>query len=425
MTARFVDENEAQETNSSGLLRLGLVIALIVAISVAMEATWVAVIAAILLMIMLHEFGHYVTAKWAGMKVTDFFLGFGPTLWSIKKGDTRYGVKAIPAGGFVRVIGMNNLDPIEDDEDESQTYRSKTYFQRLRFAIAGSFTHFLIAFVLLAVLLGAYGRYDYDADPTTSLGEVVPSLAGDGKPSPAAAAGLQEGDKIISIGSTPIKEWITAQRIIRNSPNQTLPVTVERDGRRFSLDLTPAESPASVLEDGEKPFGMVGVSPAAVKQHFSPPAAVWNAATELKSITTESAGALVGLFSKSSLSKYGDQVTQRGPADPSEESNRLVSPFGLPRVANAATKQGVPGVLSLLIQINIFVGVFNMIPLPPFDGGHIAVATYEAIRSKIRGRRYTMDMGKMLPLAYAMVFALVLMFATTSFLDIFHPLNLG
>lgn len=425
MTARFV-ANEEREENRQGLMRLGIVIALLLALSIAMNAlSWVSVIVAILAMIMLHEFGHYITAKWAGMKVTDFFLGFGPTLWSIKKGDTRYGVKALPLGGFVRVIGMNNLDPIEDDEDESQTYRSKTYLQRVRFAIAGSFTHFLIAFILLVVLLAGFGRYDFNADPTTTIDDISPSLTAGGPASPAAKAGLQPGDKIISIDAKPISEWAAAQQLIRSSPGRDLAVTVEREGARFGLTLTPAPAPAELLSAGQEPFGMAGVAPRAFKQTFSIPSAVWNAGTELKVITTESAGALIGLFSKSSLSKYSEQVTQRGPADPAEQTNRLVSPFGLPRVANAAAKQGVAGVLSLLISINIFVGIFNMIPLPPFDGGHIAVATYEAIRSKIRGRRYMIDTAKLMPVAVTVVLGLALLFLSTSFLDIVHPLDLG
>ena len=129
--------------------------------------------------------------------------------------------------------------------------------------------------------------------------------------------------------------------------------------------------------------------------------------------------------SKSSLSKYADQLGKRGEADPNEENNRLLSPAGLGPVAQQASRQGGAAVLSLLISINVFVAIFNLIPLPPFDGGHIAVATYEAIRSKLTGRRYRIDMAKLLPVAYAVVLGLVLMSASALWLDIVHPLNLG
>ena len=412
-----------EELNVRGLVSLLGVIALIVSVCVALHVGGaLIVISAILGMIMLHEFGHFITAKWAGMKVTDFFLGFGPTLWSVKKGETRFGVKALPAGGFVRVIGMNNLDPIDDPAEEHRTYRSKSYWQRLRFAAAGSFMHFVIAFFLLIVLLAGFGRIDYSAPPTTTIDDVAKSLTQDGPASPAAAAGLKVGDKIVAIGTTEIKEWSTAQQIIRRSANVPLQVTVERGGSRRTVTVTPAAAPPDAVVPG---VGMVGVAPGSPRETYSLPSAVWNAGFELKNITKESAGSLVGLFSKSSLSKYADQLGKRGEADPNEENNRLLSPAGLGPVAQQASRQGGAAVLSLLISINVFVAIFNLIPLPPFDGGHIAVATYEAIRSKLTGRRYRIDMAKLLPVAYAVVLGLVLMSASALWLDIVHPLNLG
>ncbi|MEY2397685.1 MAG: hypothetical protein QOJ00_859 [Actinomycetota bacterium] len=411
---------------AGGFVRLGLTIALIVALSIALHIGGaVIVIAAILSMIMLHEFGHFITARWADMKVTDFFLGFGPTLWSVKRGETRFGVKAIPAGGFVRVIGMNNLDPIDDPDDEPRTYRAKSYWQRLRFAAAGSFVHFLIAFVLMVVLLAGVGRVLDTTPASNRLESVAKTLTPNGPLSPAFKAGLKRGDHVLAINDVPITSWTRAMNLIRTSPGHTLRVTIDRDGKRFAVDVTPVNDVSP--EDKAAGFtsvGRIGVQPYIPVTREPLPKAVWNAAFEVKNVTTESAGALVGLFSKSSLEKYTSQVSKRGAADPSAENNRLLSPVGVGRVANAAAKDGIAAVLSLLIAINVFVGIFNLIPLPPFDGGHIAVATYEALRSR-KGKRYTVDMTKLMPVAYAVIMALVLLSATTLWLDIMHPFKLG
>lgn len=420
------ESEDERNANRRGYLRLGATIALVIAASIVLHIGGaVIVIASILLMIMLHELGHFITARWADMKVTDFFLGFGPTIWSVRRGETRYGIKAIPAGGFVRVIGMNNLDPIDDPADEPRTYRAKSYWQRLRFAAAGSFTHFMIAFVLMVILLAGVGRVLETTPASNKIEVVAGSLTAGGGPSPARKAGLQAGDRVVAINDVPITRWTRAVNIIQSSAGKELSVTVDRNGKRFSLPVTPINDPAPQDEAaGITSVGRIGVQPYVPVTREALPKAVWTAAFEVKNITTESAGALVGLFSKSSLSKYSNQVSKRGSADPAAENNRLLSPVGLYGVAGAAAKSGVASVLSLLIAINVFVGIFNMIPLPPFDGGHVAVATYEAIRSR-KGRRYRADMAKLLPVAYAVILALVLLSATSLWLDIVHPFKLG
>ncbi|MBA2607531.1 MAG: RIP metalloprotease [Actinobacteria bacterium] len=419
-----VDEDEVSDLR--GFLRLGAAIAILTVLSLTLHIGGaVIVIASILLMIMLHEFGHFITARWADMKVTDFFVGFGPTLWSVKRGETRYGVKAFPVGGFVRVIGMNNLDPVDDPADEPRTYRAKSYWQRLRFAAAGSFMHFLIAFVLMIVLLAGVGRVLDTTPASNQLDAVATTLADGGPAAPAAKAGFKAGDKVLAIDDVQITSWTRATNIIRSSAGRELSVTVERDGKRFALPVTPVNDPSpQERAAGMTSVGRIGVQPYVPTTREPLPKAVWSAAFEIKNITTESAGALVGLFSKSSLEKYTTQVSKRGAADPVEENNRLLSPVGVSRVASTAAKNGIASVLSLLVAINVFVGIFNLIPLPPFDGGHIAVATYEAIRSR-KGRRYSVDMNKLLPVAYAVILALVLLSATTLWLDIVHPFNLG
>src|SRR5438477_4664964 len=146
--------------NRERLVRLAFFVAIVLVLAIVTGfSPFLGVIFALIAIVMLHEFGHFVTAKWAGMKVSEYFFGFGPRLWSIKKGETEYGIKAIPVGGYVRIIGMNNLENV-DPADEPRTYRQKSYPRRLSVAFAGSFMHFLLAFVLLMILWTSVGVPD-------------------------------------------------------------------------------------------------------------------------------------------------------------------------------------------------------------------------------------------------------------------------
>src|SRR5947208_4997941 len=143
--------------NRERLIRLGYFVAIVLVLAIITGfSPFLGVIFAIFAIVMLHEFGHFVTAKWAGMKVSEYFFGFGPRLWSIKKGETEYGIKAIPVGGYVRILGMHNLEKV-DPADEPRTYRQQSFPRRLSVAVAGSFMHFLLAFLLLVVLWTAVG----------------------------------------------------------------------------------------------------------------------------------------------------------------------------------------------------------------------------------------------------------------------------
>src|SRR3954453_753366 len=154
--------------NRERLVRLGYFVAVVLVLAIVTGfSPFLAVIFAIIAIVMLHELGHFVTAKWAGMKVTEYFFGFGPRLWSIKKGETEYGIKAVPLGGYVRILGMNNLEQV-DPADEARTYRQKSYPRKLTVAAAGSFVHFLLAFLLLVVLWTAIGV----PKPTTRIGTI-------------------------------------------------------------------------------------------------------------------------------------------------------------------------------------------------------------------------------------------------------------
>jgi membrane-associated protease RseP (regulator of RpoE activity) len=395
------------------LFRLLLVVALalLVALRTGHFAT-VSVILAVVAMVMLHELGHFLTAKWAGMKVTEFFFGFGPRLWSVRKGETEYGVKAIPVGGYVRIIGMHNLEEV-DPADEPRTYRQKPYWRRMSVALAGSTMHFLIAFVLLYVVVAFVGI----PRPVPVVREVLPDT-------PAAEAGFEAGDRIVAVDGREADEWTEVVTYIRERPGEELSVVVERDGQQRRISVTPEP----VEEDGER-FGRIGLANAVADETVSLAAAVPKAGSQLGRTMWDSLGALASFFSPSGLADYADRVAGGGRDEPAggapaegEDDNRLLSLIGFGQVAAAAADEGIFQVLVLLVLINVFVGIFNLIPLLPLDGGHVAIATYEAIRSRIAGRRYFADVSRLLPVTVAVVFVLIMLGATSLWLDIVDPI---
>jgi membrane-associated protease RseP (regulator of RpoE activity) len=391
----------------------------------------VLVVVAVITMIMLHELGHYLTAKWGGMKVTEFFVGFGPRLWSVRKGETEYGVKALPIGGYVKIIGMHNLDQIEDPDDEPRTYRQQPFGRRLSVAVAGSTMHFLIAFLLFFVVNAFVGI----PTATTTIGGLVKI---EGGPSPAQAAGLHVGDTVLAIDGQRFSEWDAVRAYISERPGRELLMTVERDGRELQLTATPTDLSA-IRIDGEPistaSRGFLGLEYREKFETVDPITAIGRSAKQwvggnfegVEDVSPgiiDNASALGGILSPSGLSGYWKTITGGEDAEnPDAESARFLSPVGFVRLGGQAADDSLFSVLALLIAINLFVGLFNLLPLLPLDGGHVAIAVYEAVRSRFGGRRYTADVAKLLPLTYAVVLLMVFLGVTALYLDIVHPLN--
>ena len=404
----------------AALLRLGVIVA---AGAFAAYATGVAstvlVVVAIIVMIMLHELGHFLTAKWAGMKVTEYFLGVGPRLWSVRKGETEYGVKAIPAGGYVKIIGMSNLDKV-DPADEDRTYRQKPYWRRLSVAVAGSTVHFILAFVLLVVLFGVVGVPNYDREFT--VGQISRLETG---PSPAEEAGFRLGDTVLAVDGRHLT-WDDVPPYIRTRPGVPVVFDVERDGRRIQLTATPVDL-SKVAVKGEpaskttKPHGFVGIgNPTFPIERSRPVDALRRSTTGLGRATVDTVKALGGIFSPSGASSYSHQLVG-GDTATDENDPRFLSPVGFVRVASQAADTGWREVLTLLLSINVFVGIFNMIPLLPLDGGHVAIATYERIRSRA-GRPYHADVAKAMPIYYMVFLVIVFLGVSSLYLDIVRPI---
>jgi membrane-associated protease RseP (regulator of RpoE activity) len=410
------------EEQRQAFIRLIVIVAAGVLAAVATGVTkTVLVVFALILMIMLHELGHFMTAKWAGMKVTEYFLGFGPRLWSVRKGETEYGIKAIPAGGYVKIVGMSSLEEVPP-EDEPRTYRQKSYWRRLSVAVAGSTVHFILALILLWTLFTVTGVPNYDK-PLPVVNELVGLETG---PSPAQDAGFKLGDRIVSVDGRAVgDDWDTLPTYIRARPGEPIDFVVRRAGRELTLTATPVDLSKVKVKGGtvaKEPTGFIGIGPKIPVEKKGVLEGAGKAVTGLGKFTTATVGAIVRIFSPSGVSNYAAELSGRSRPGDDASGNRFISPVGFVRIAGQAAESGWRDVLILLAGINVFVGVFNMIPLLPFDGGHVAIATYEAVRSR-KGRRYYVDGRKALAAAYPVVFLLILIAVTSLYIDVVRPLG--
>jgi membrane-associated protease RseP (regulator of RpoE activity) len=334
-------------------------------------------VVALLGSIMLHEAGHFATAKLFGMKATQFFVGFGRTIWSRKKGETEYGVKAIPAGGFVKIVGMTELEDV-DPADEPRSFRKQPGWQRIIVLAAGSFMHFALAFVLLFVIAVGIGLEAGSAGTTVGAVEsCVPAnvnagcVKGDPK-SPATQAGVRVGDKIVSIAGIRVNSWTQMGKAIRaQHTGSAVPVVVDRDGQLVTLHA----KLASLSGHG----AYLGVSPKAVFQRVGPIGAgsyaghqFWTMLSGSASVVANLPKAIPDLFAPNRANTPGGQVTSVvGAGD--------VTGQVLQAQIGWQPKAGL--VLLIIASLNIFVGAFNLLPLLPLDGGHLAVVIYERIRA--------------------------------------------
>ncbi|MGF1597738.1 MAG: RIP metalloprotease [Acidimicrobiales bacterium] len=367
------------------------------------------VVVGLLIMILLHELGHFMTARWTGMKATQFFIFMGPRIFSFRRGETEYGLRLLPLGAFVRIVGMNNLDPCQP-EDELRAYKNKSYPKRMLVITAGSMMHFLQAVLLFVVLSSVIG----EPDPSRwSVSEISRLETGE---TPAVEAGLEPGDTIAAVDGVATANFRDLQDYLRDRAGEEVSLEVVRNGTSTTVSTVLAARPT---EDGEV-VGFLGVAPEFERIRRSPLVGVadfaeagWSSLTVIPRFLSPDTFVNLGqlVFAGS-----GDVAI-----DSDEAATRPVSMIGAVRIAGQPDFDwALP--ITMLAFINIFVGIFNLMPLLPLDGGHAAIATYERIRSR-RGHRYHMDVAKLLPLTYAVVFVLGFLMLTTVWLDIFRPIS--
>ena len=380
------------------------------------------VVVSIIVIVMLHEGGHFVAAKRGGMKVTEYFVGFGPRLWSFRRGETEYGIKALPLGGYVKIPGMTNLEEV-DPADEGRLYRDKPFHSRLLVAVAGSAVHFLLAFVLLWVLLAFVGV------PNGSQVQVQGLNPVGGRASPAAVAGIRPGDIVVSVDGKAIGGDVTAlSSAIRDRPDQPVSVVVDRDGTRRTLTVTPANGRVehekdAVAPKGTAPYGIIGVSLGSPTETRSPLRAVTSTGSELGSVAWASVTGIGHLFSPSAVGQRFDQVASAQAANQAAaDGTRPSSIVGISQTAADALHAGIGDYLYVLIVINIFFGVFNLFPMLPLDGGHVAIAVYEKIRTGRRRALYHADVAKLMPFTWVFMLFLAVLIVPALLTDILHPM---
>jgi len=363
------------------------------------------VLVGIIVMVMVHEAGHFVAAKAVGMKATEFFFGFGPKLWSTQRGETEYGVKAIPLGGYVRIVGMNPYEEVTP-EDEGRTYREKPFWQKSVVVLAGVVSHFVVAFLLFLLVASIIGV----SEPTTTVLGVRERLD-DGTVTPAASVGLRSGDRIISIDGVDVEDWPSLVEEIEARPGEEVPLVVERpDTGTIVLSPTLASLPDG---DGDRQ-GFLGVEPTRRTVRVGPLVGVAESGRAIGEATVASAQGLWNL-----VAGFGDLVTAVVTGDiESIQDERPASPIGLIRIGAETQQFGIAFTLELVALVNVFVGLFNLVPVYPLDGGHFSVALYE----KLRGR--PADVRKLVPVAAAVVLFMVLLGVLAIYLDIANPFTL-
>ena len=417
--------------------------------------------------IALHEIGHLLPAKRFGVKVPQYMVGFGPTLWSRKKGDTEYGIKAIPLGGYIRMIGMFPPNPagVQDREhlgrvglmiesardevlseispaDEARTFYRLSVPKKLAVMFGGPFMNLIIATILFTISLSVIGR----PEVTTTVREVVACVPTTANPNgitstdgtctgsaqtPASTIGLMPDDTLLSIDGAQISTWDEVGLALATKAGESVQVTFQtKQGEIVTKSVEVASFETAVLDEAGNETGEVtnrgflGISPA----FDLVPSPVSQVPSFMTSLTVASAKALLD-FPARVLGLAGDLFTE-APRDPQSP----VSVVGIGRISGQiAGSEGIPTIykvadlINLLASVNLFLFVFNMVPILPLDGGHIAGAFYEGIRRQVaRLRRKPLpgpvDTAKMLPVAYAMSLALLAMSVVVILADIIKPL---
>ena len=414
--------------NFSQILRLAAVAVLITAVFLlAGLGDLLLFIVIIATIVMLHELGHFVTAKWAGMKVTEYFVGFGPRLWSIRRGETEYGVKAIPAGGYVRITGFTVLDDVTE-EDEPRAYRAQPFWKRIIVASAGSAMHFLIALVLALISVVSYGVL-------TNHVQVAALEHWSGvAQTPAQQSGIRAGDTIVSVDGHQLTNPEHLHNVISDSVGKPVTLGVERGGQVRSVTVIPqdgrgvkVDGTALAPADARSPKGYIGIEEENASASVGPLTALGDAFSNVGQATSEEISGITQMFSPSGLSSVLHQVTNSKDAakaaDHPGTQVRPVSLVGITSLGVDAQHAGLEDLLSLLILINVIFGLLNMLPMLPLDGGHVAVAVYEWIRTKKGEAYYRADITKLFPVVFVFLAFLAVIVFSGVFLDFTHPLE--
>ncbi len=350
---------------------------------------------AIIFFVTAHEAGHFIAAKSVGMKATQFFFGFGPKIWSTQRGETEYGFKWIPLGGYVRIVGMNPLEEVAP-ADMGRTYREKKFWEKSFVVLAGVGMNFLLAFFMF------YGIVLINGVP-----EPIPVVSIVVEDSPAAEAGLEEGDVIVAVNGSPVADWTDATIALGDAGPGPAEIVVERDGTPMTIDVVLVES------ETIPGAGFLGVAPEVPLKEVGPIEGIGLAGQLVWGGITDTFKALFNMIRPSSMAQYFGVFLGDTDVDP---SIRPVSPIGI--VSIGAQVENAAFFISILASINVILATINLLPLFPLDGGHFAIALYE----KITGRQA--DIRRLAPIAIAVVGLFAFLGFVAIILDVTNPINL-
>jgi membrane-associated protease RseP (regulator of RpoE activity) len=373
-----------------------------------------AFIIALLFSVMVHEFGHYITARKYGMWVSEFFVGFGKRIWSVQRGETEFGVKAIPAGGYCKIEGMSPSDELPEGQEERAFYKASSA-KKLVVLGAGSFLHFVLGFILLFTLFAGIGTNQV----LPVINEVVPNSA-------AQAAGIQVGDEIVSINGKRVTEWYKDVEVIRQSQGTELTLVLSRNGEEIIVNAS-----ARLTDlDGTKRYVLGIVNDVGLKRSGLL-VSIKNSATVTRSFLVESVKSL-GKLPEKIPALWG--ATVRGEE---RDPNGLVGVVGVARVSGEAVGSDKLTVMErlatfvlIVASLNIFVGVFNLLPILPLDGGHMAVAIADSIRAffaRLRGRPRPapIDVTVLTPITMVVFVVLATLTLLLLVADVINPVTLN
>jgi len=371
-----------------------------------------AFVIALLVSVMIHEFGHYLTARRFGMRVSEFFLGFGTRIWSRQRGETEFGIKAIPAGGYCRIEGMTPDDQMPDGEEGRAFYRASAG-KKLIVLGAGSFLHFVLGYLLLFVLLSGVG-----------VNQVLPVIDSVAPNSAAADAGFQKGDEIVAINGDRNTKWQNQLDKIRNSQGKELIFTINRGGTEIDISAAPR---MTKIDDGTSRY-VLGIINQFGTKRLSPITSISDAAELTWTFTSASAKSLVQLPTKIPAlwgQTFGGEE---------RDENGLVGVVGVARVSGQVSSSGelttserIGTFILIVASLNIFVGLFNLLPILPLDGGHMAVAIADAFRAfiaRLRGRPApaAIDIKVLTPITAVVFVVLAALTVLLLIADIFNPI---
>ena len=372
----------------------------------------IAFVLALLISVMFHELGHFLTARKFGMRVSEFFVGFGRRIWSITKGETEYGIKAIPAGGYCRIEGMTPTDEMPEGEDHRAFVKASS-LKKLIVLGAGSTAHFIIGFLLIFSIFFAVGY--------TTITPVIAEVKAD---SAAAAAGFKAGDEIISINGEAVTQWSTDAAKIGKSQGSVMRFVVKRGSEEITLNVAP-------IYNKEAKRYMLGVITALGTERDGFIKSTTEASKATWVLTKESAKSLVTLPTK--VPQLFRETFLHEERDP----NGLVGVVGAARVSGQAVgseklndNERLATFILLVASLNIFVGLFNLLPILPLDGGHMAVAIADEVRAlfarlRKKPRPAPIDVNVLTPITGVVVVLLGILTILLVVADIINPVSLN